>query len=286
VKSGQRPPPITIGGREFAWGERTYIMGIVNVTPDSFSGDGLARDVSAAVEQAVRMCREGADIIDVGGESTRPGFEPIPAEEEIRRTLPVIERLVREVDSPVSIDTYKAEVARAALAAGAAMVNDVHGFRRDPEVAAAAAEFGVPAVAMHNQRGREYRDVIGDITAGLLESLRIAGERGLPRERVIVDPGFNFGWTAEQALEMLRRLGELRTLGRPVLVGTSRKSTIGSVLGLPVEERLEGTAATVALTIAGGADIVRVHDVKEMVRVARMADAVVRSWARPAEAKA
>ena len=286
MKSGQRPPPITIGGREFAWGERTYIMGIVNVTPDSFSGDGLARDVSAAVEQAVRMCREGADIIDVGGESTRPGFEPIPAEEEIRRTLPVIERLVREVDSPVSIDTYKAEVARAALAAGAAMVNDVHGFRRDPEVAAAAAEFGVPAVAMHNQRGREYRDVIGDITAGLLESLRIAGERGLPRERVIVDPGFNFGWTAEQALEMLRRLGELRTLGRPVLVGTSRKSTIGSVLGLPVEERLEGTAATVALTIAGGADIVRVHDVKEMVRVARMADAVVRSWARPAEAKA
>jgi len=286
VKSGQRPPPITIGGREFAWGERTYVMGIVNVTPDSFSGDGLARDVSAAVEQAVRMCREGADIIDVGGESTRPGFEPIPAEEEIRRTLPVIERLVREVDSPVSIDTYKAEVARAALAAGAAMVNDVHGFRRDPEVAAAAAEFGVPAVAMHNQRGREYRDVIGDITAGLLESLRIAGERGLPRERVIVDPGFNFGWTAEQALEMLRRLGELRTLGRPVLVGTSRKSTIGSVLGLPVEERLEGTAATVALTIAGGADIVRVHDVKEMVRVARMADAVVRSWARPAEAKA
>ncbi|HLB26161.1 MAG TPA: dihydropteroate synthase [Dehalococcoidia bacterium] len=286
MKSGQRPPPITIGGREFAWGERTYIMGIVNVTPDSFSGDGLARDVSAAVEQAVRMCREGADIIDVGGESTRPGFEPIPAEEEIRRTLPVIERLVREVDSPVSIDTYKAEVARAALAAGAAMVNDVHGFRRDPEVAAAAAEFGVPAVAMHNQRGREYRDVIGDITAGLLESLRIAGERGLPRERVIVDPGFNFGWTAEQALEMLRRLGELRTLGRPVLVGTSRKSTIGSVLGLPVEERLEGTAATVALTIAGGADIVRVHDVKEMVRVARMADAVVRSWARPAEAGA
>jgi len=280
------PQPLTIGGREFAWGGRTYVMGIVNVTPDSFSGDGLARDVSTAVEQAVRMCREGADIIDVGGESTRPGFEPISAEEEIRRTQPVIERLAREVDAPLSIDTYKAEVARAALAAGAAMVNDVHGFRRDPEVAAVASEFGVPAVAMHNQRGREYRDVIGDITAGLLESLRIAGERGLPRERVIVDPGFNFGWTEEQALEMLRRLSELRTLGRPMLVGTSRKSTIGTVLGLPVEERLEGTAATVALAIAGGADIVRVHDVKEMVRVARMADAVVRGWARPAEAGA
>src|SRR3990170_6720655 len=159
VDSGQSPQPTTIGGQEFVWGSRTYVMGIVNVTPDSFSGDGLALDVGAAVGQAVRMCREGADIIDVGGESTRPGFEPISAEEEIRRTIPVIERLVREVDAPVSIDTWKAEVARAALAAGACMVNDVHGFRRDPEVAGAAAEFGVPAVAMHNQRGREFRDV-------------------------------------------------------------------------------------------------------------------------------
>ena len=280
------PQPITIGGQEFVWGRRTYVMGIVNVTPDSFSGDGLAYDTEAAVKQAARMCREGADLIDVGGESSRPGFEPISVEEEIRRTVPVIERLVREVDAPLSIDTCKAEVARAALAAGASLVNDVHGFRRDPEVAAVAAESGVPAVAMHNQRGRSAsggRDVIGDITAGLLESLRIAGEHGLPRERVIVDPGFNFGWTEEQALEMLRRLGELRTLGRPILVGTSRKSTIGAVLGLPVEERLEGTAATVALSIASGADIVRVHDVKEMVRVARMADAVVRGWTRPQE---
>ncbi len=272
-----RPQPMTIGGREFVWGLRTYVMGIVNVTPDSFSGDGLADDV-AAVDQAVRMCRDGADIIDVGGESTRPGFQPVPADEEIRRTVPVIERLVREVDVAVSIDTYKAEVARAALAVGAHLVNDVHGFRREPEVAAVAAEFDVPAVAMHNQRGREFHDVIGDITVGLVDSLRIARERGLPDERVIVDPGFNFGWTEEQALEMLRRLGELRALGRPLLVGTSRKSTIGVVLGLPVEERLEGTAATVALAIANGADIVRVHDVKEMVRVARMADAVVRGW--------
>jgi dihydropteroate synthase len=271
------PQPMTIGGREFVWGRRTYVMGIVNVTPDSFSGDGLADDV-AAVDQAVRMCRDGADIIDVGGESTRPGFEPVPADEEIRRTVPVIERLVREVDVAVSIDTYKAEVARAALAAGAHLVNDVHGFRREPEVAAVAAEFDVPAVAMHNQRGREFHDVIGDITVGLVDSLRIARERGLPDERVIIDPGFNFGWTEEQALEMLRRLGELRALGRPLLVGTSRKSTIGVVLGLTVEERVEGTAATVALAIANGADIVRVHDVKEMTRVARMADAVVRGW--------
>ncbi|TEU02125.1 MAG: dihydropteroate synthase [Dehalococcoidia bacterium] len=275
------PQPMTIGGREFVWGRRTYVMGIVNVTSDSFSGDGLAYDMAAAVNQAARMCRDGADIIDVGGESTRPGFQPVPADEEIRRTVPVIERLVREVDVAVSIDTYKPEVARAALAAGAHLVNDVHGFHREPEVAAVAAELGVPAVAMHNQRGREFHDVIGDITVGLVESLRIARERGLPDERVIVDPGFNFGWTEEQALEMLRRLGELRTLGRPLLVGTSRKSTIGVVLGLPVEDRLEGTAATVALAIANGADIVRVHDVKEMVRVARMADAVVRGWTKP-----
>jgi dihydropteroate synthase len=272
--------PMTIGGRQFIWGRRTYIMGVVNVTPDSFSGDGLAYDVAAAVNQAVRMCRDGADMIDVGGESTRPGFQPVPADEEIGRTVPVIERLLGEVDVPVSIDTYKAEVARAALDAGACLVNDVHGFRREPEVAAVAAEFDVPAVAMHNQRGREFHDVIGDITAGFVESLRIARERGLPDERVIFDPGFNFGWTEEQALEMLRRLGELRTLGRPLLVGTSRKSTIGVVLGLPVEDRLEGTAATVALAIANGADIVRIHDVKEMSRVARMADAVVRGWTK------
>lgn len=275
-----QPPPMTIGGREFVWGRRTYVMGIVNVTLDSFSGDGLGYDVDAAVRQGVRMVEEGADLLDVGGESTRPGFQPVPAEEEIRRVVPVIRRLVREVEVPVSVDTYKGEVARAALEAGAHLVNDVHGFQRDRDVARAAAEFGVPAVAMHNQRGRQFHDVIGDITAGLQESLRIAAEEGLPQERVIVDPGFNFGWTEEQALEMLRRLGELRALERPILIGTSRKSTIGIVLGLPVEERLEGTAATVALAIAQGADIVRVHDVKEMVRVARMADAIVRGWSR------
>jgi dihydropteroate synthase len=276
---------MTIGGREFVWGARTYVMGVLNLSPDSFSGDGLA-GVDTAVARAVSMAAAGADIIDVGGESTRPGYEPVPAEEEIRRTAPVIERLAREVDLPVSIDTSKAEVALAALAAGAALVNDVHGFRADRGVAAAAARAGVPAVAMHNQRDRPYHDVIGDITSGLLESLRIAAESGLPRERVIVDPGFSFGWTPQQALAMLRRLGELRVLGRPLLVGTSRKSTIGAVLDLPVEERLEGTAATVALAVAAGADIVRVHDVREMARVARMADAIVRpgSWTPP-EAK-
>jgi dihydropteroate synthase len=271
------PSLITIGGREFAWGRRTYIMGIVNVTPDSFSGDGLALDVEAAIRQAVHMREDGADIIDVGGESTRPGAGELLAVEEIHRVLPVIERLSRDLDIPVSVDTYKAQVARAALEAGAHMVNDVHGFRREPEMAKVAAEFGVPAVAMHNQRGRDFHDTIGDIVAGLLESLRIAREQGLPEDRVIVDPGFGFGWTVEQNLEMLRRLPELRVLGRPILVGTSRKSAIGAVLGdLPAEERLEGTAATVAIAIAGGAGIVRVHDVREMARVVKVADAIVR----------
>jgi dihydropteroate synthase len=273
---------MTIGAREFAWGLRTFVMGVVNVTPDSFSGDGLGGDVDAAVRQGLRMVEEGADILDVGGESTRPGFDEVSAGEELARVIPVIERLSRETDAPISIDTYKAEVARAALQAGAHVVNDVHGFRREPEIAAVAAEFGAPAIAMHMQRGREFHDTIGDITDGLLESLRIAREQGLSWERVIVDPGFNFGWTPGQALEMLRRLAELRVLGRPVLVGTSRKSTIGIVLGdAPVDERLEGTAATVAISIANGADIVRVHDVKEMARVAKVADAVVRGWQEP-----
>src|SRR4030042_449320 len=178
-----QPQAMAGGGREFVWGRRTYIMGVVNVTPDSFSGDGLAYDLEAAVDQAVRMCRDGADIIDVGGEATRPGFQSGPAGEESRRTVPVIERLVGEVDVPVSIDTYKAEVARAALDAGASLVNDVHGFRREPDVAAEAAEFDVPAVAMHNQRDREFHDVVGDITMGLVESLRIAREGGLPGAR-------------------------------------------------------------------------------------------------------
>ncbi len=275
----RQPAPINIGGREFAWGERTYIMGILNVTPDSFSGDGVGADVDEALRLALQMCEDGADLIDVGGESTRPGAEEITVEEELRRTVPVVERLVRDLDVPVSIDTYKAGVAKAAIEAGAALVNDVHGFRREAALAAVVAQAGVPAVAMHYQRGREFRDTIGNVIEGWLESLRIAREAGLPEERLVLDPGFNFGWTNEQALEMLRRLGELRIVGRPLLVGTSRKSTIGAVLGgLPVEERLEGTAATVAIAIANGADIVRVHDIKEMSRVVRVADAIVRGW--------
>jgi len=269
--------PLTIGGRRFDWGSRTYVMGIINVTTDSFSGDGLGLDVEAAVAQGRRFAQEGADILDVGGESTRPGFQAVTLEEEMRRVLPVVERLAREVDAPISIDTYKAPVARAALKAGAHLVNDIWGFRHDPAMAPLVAELGVPAVIMHNQRGRDFHDVIGDIRAGLEVSLGLAEEAGIPRQRLVIDPGFGFGWAEEHNLEMLRRLGELRGLGLPILVGTSRKSTIGAVLGgVPAEERLMGTAATVAIAIAHGADIVRVHDVAEMVQVCRMADAVLR----------
>ena len=273
------PAPITIRDREFRWGSRTYVMGVVNVTPDSFSGDGLGLDLEAAVAQGRRFEEEGADILDVGGESTRPGFEPIPIEDELRRVVPVVRRLAAETALPVSIDTYKPEVAEAAIAAGAHMLNDVWGFRHEGDgdrLARLAAASGLPVVVMHNQRGRPFHDVIGDLLAGFRESLRIAREAGVPEERLVIDPGFGFGWDEKQNLEMLRRLAELRVLGRPVLIGTSRKSTIGKVLDLPVEERLEGTAATVAIAIAHGADIVRVHDVKAMVRVARMTDAIVR----------
>ncbi len=274
-----QPPPMRIGAREFVWGQRTYVMGIVNVSPESFSGDGAA-SVRAAVAHARRLASAGADILDVGGQSTRPGFEELDPEEEIARVVPVIRRLVKEVDVPVSIDTYKAPVARAALEAGASIVNDIHGFRRDRKIASLAAEADVPCVIMHNQRGRKTRDVIGDIEAGLAKSFEIARRAGLGRSQIIIDPGFGFGWTEEQNLEMLRRLGELRRLGRPILVGTSRKSTIGAVLGEPVERRLFGTAATCAIAIMNGADIIRAHDVKEMAQVARMTDAIVRGWPR------
>ena len=269
-------PSLTVRGRRFEWGKRTYVMGIVNVSPESFSGDGLA-NVEAAVAQARRFAAEGADIIDVGGQSTRPGFEELSVEAEIERVVPAVRAVVAAVELPVSVDAYRMPVAAAALDAGAHLVNDIWGFRHDPQVARLAAERGVPAVIMHNQRGREFQNVIGDVRAGLEASLAIAREAGLPREQLIVDPGFGFGWTLEQNLEMLRRLGELRALGLPILIGTSRKSTIGAVLGLPEGERVWGTAATVAIAIAHGADIVRVHDVAEMAQVARMTDAICRA---------
>jgi dihydropteroate synthase len=252
-------------------------MAILNVSPESFSGDGVP-DVTSAVRQACRFAAEGADIIDVGGQSTGPGFEELTVDQEIARVVPVIESVVKEVDLPVSVDTYRTPVAAASLDAGAHLVNDIWGFRRDPRLAPLIAKRGIAAVIMHNQRGRPFSDVIGDIRAGLETSVALADEAGIPREKLIVDPGFGFGWTPEQNLEMLARLGELRVLGLPLLIGTSRKSTIGAVLDQPVEERLMGTAATVALSIANGADIVRVHDVAAMMDVCRMTDAVVRGW--------
>ena len=266
------------GNLGFAWGKRTYVMGIINVTPDSFSGDGLGHDAEAALEQALRFQDEGADIIDVGGESTRPGSTPVTVEEEKRRVIPVIRLLASRLDVPVSVDTYKREVARDALAAGAAVINDVWGLKRDPALADLAAREGAPIVLMHNQQGLDYSDLVPEVLASLRASLRQALEAGVPSENVVLDPGLGFGKRPEHNLELLRRLAELKALGLPLLVGTSRKSTIGLVLDLPVEERLEGTAATVALAIANGADIVRVHDVKAMTRVARMSDAIVRGW--------
>ena len=272
-----------IGGSTFEWGSRTYVMGVINATPDSFSGDGVGSNVEAALAQARLFEQEGADIIDVGGESTRPpsiyaGSEPVTADRELERVLPTIRAITQETDVPVSIDTYKAEVARQAVAAGASMINDVWALRRDAEMARTAAELGVPVVLMHNQDHTEYDDVVPDVIARLSRLADRAVEAGVRRDGIVLDPGMGFGKTAQHNLEILRRLGEFRATGLPLLVGMSRKSTIGYVLDLPVEERVEGTAATVALSIAGGADIVRVHDVREMVRVARMSDAVVRGW--------
>jgi len=267
-----------IGGREFHWDERTYVMGIVNVTPDSFSRDGLLDSPQKALEQALAFESEGADLIDVGAESTRPGHAPVSEDEELRRLIPVLELLASDVKLPLSVDTHKPEVARRALEAGASMLNDIWGLKEGPALGDLAAERGIPLVVMHNQHGTEYRDLVPDIVAGLGESVTRARELGVEEGNIIVDPGIGFGKNPRQNLVLLRRLKELRSLGRPVLIGTSRKSVIGYVLDLPVDERLEGTAATVALSIAGGADIVRVHDVREMVRVARMSDAVVRGW--------
>jgi dihydropteroate synthase len=265
-----------IGERDFTWGARTYVMGIVNVTPDSFSGDGVT-DLESAVARAKQMERDGADLIDIGGESTRPETWAGPglrAEDELARVIPVVQRVAAAVEVPVSIDTYKARVAERALAAGASLVNDVWGLRRDPDMAGTVSTAGAPVVLMHNKPGGGYRDLIGEIAASLLESVELARAAGIREDRIILDPGIGFGKTREENLEIIRRLSELHRLGFPLLIGPSRKSFIGKTLDLPAGERLEGTAAAVALSIAGGADIVRVHDVKAMVRVARMADAI------------
>ncbi len=275
--------PTPIGGRAFEWGSKTFVMGVINATTDSFSGDGIASNVGRAVEMARSFSEWGCDIVDVGGESTRPALTyadaaPTSEAEELERVVPAIEAIARAVDIPVSVDTYKASVARAAVQAGASLVNDVWALQRDPQMIRVVVETGVAVVLMHNQDHARYHDLVPDVIKRLGELRDWAISSGVAREKIILDPGVGFGKTARQNLDLLGRLDELQTLRAPVLVGTSRKSTIGRVLGLPADQRIEGTSATVALSIAAGVDIVRVHDVREMVRVARMSDAVIRGW--------
>ena len=277
----------------FEWGTRTYVMGILNLTPDSFSGDGLAEfDQDSALHLAGDFVRSGVDILDIGGESTRPGAAQVSAQEEMDRVLPLISLLAGEFKSIISIDTYKAEVAEAALKEGADIVNDVWGLRADPMLGKIAAAAGVPVILMHNRSnpsnaavkeqlggryiGVEYDDLVEDVKSELMESISLAHKAGIPDQKIILDPGIGFGKTVPQNLELLDRLDEIRELGYPVLLGPSRKSFIGYTLDLPPDDRVEGTAAAVAVGIVRGADIIRVHDVPEMIRVSRMTDALVR----------
>ncbi|MCC7187938.1 MAG: dihydropteroate synthase [Anaerolineales bacterium] len=304
---------LRVGNHEFKWGSRTYIMGILNVTPDSFSGDGLlplpsgaalslskregwGEGETRALAQAKYFLENGADILDIGGESTRPGSQPVTADEEIERVVPVIQSIRKNFpEALISIDTSKATVAEAGFDAGADILNDVWSLRADPRLASVAAAFRVPVILMHNRSnpasvevrerlgnaymGSEYKNLIEDVKRELLASVDIAVKAGVEETRLILDPGVGFGKTRAQNLELVNRLDEIRALGYPVLLGTSRKSFIGFTLDLPADQRVEGTAATVAVGIARGADIVRVHDVKEMARVAKMTDALVRSTA-------
>lgn len=272
-----------LAGQTVEFGRRTYLMGVLNLTPDSFSGDGLGTDVAAAVAQAVRFADEGADWLDLGGESTRPGSRPVSGPEEIARVVPVIEAVRARIDLPLSIDTRHADVAAAALAAGAAMVNDVTGLTGDPDMATVVAEAGVPVVIQHIQGTPQtmqddpvYVDVVEEVIAGLRQRLDLAAAAGITRSQCLLDPGIGFGKRLEHNLRLLRRLTELRVFGLPLLLGVSRKRFIGDVLDLPVEARLHGTAAAVAVCVAHGADVVRVHDVAVMAQVVKMADAMVR----------
>jgi dihydropteroate synthase len=293
VSATARPEPLDIGPRRFVWGQRTFVMGILNVTPDSFSGDGMLADgrrvggggdaVAGAVERARAMAAAGADILDVGGESTRPGHAAVDASEELRRVVPVIAAIHDALpDMPVSIDTTKPDVAEAALAAGAHLVNDIWGVAADDALLRVAAAHAAPIVLMHNREEARYANVVAEVIADLEAAIERALAAGVALEQILVDPGIGFGKTAEHNLALLHDLSALSVLGRPILLGTSRKSTIGKVLDLPTDERLEGTLATTALGIAAGIDIVRVHDVLENVRAARMADAIIReTWPPP-----
>jgi dihydropteroate synthase len=266
---------IKCGPFELDYSSKTQIMGILNVTPDSFSDGGKFNAVDRAVEHAKLMVEHGADIIDIGGESTRPGHEPVSTDEEISRVIPVIQALVEELSVPISVDTYKAEVAREAIGAGAHIINDIWGAKREHEIAKVAAETGVPIILMHNREDIPYSSFMRDAFSDLYDCIKIAKEAGVKDEQIILDPGIGFAKTFEENIEMMQNLEHLVALGYPVLLATSRKRFIGRVLDLPPEERMEGTGATVCFGIQKGCQLVRVHDVKEIARMAKMMDAMI-----------
>jgi dihydropteroate synthase len=280
-------PETRAGNEVFRWGERTYVMGIINITPDSFSGDGLA-SVESALSQARRMVHEGADILDIGGESTRPGFTPVDIQEEIKRVIPSIQQIKPQIQVPISIDSSKYEVVRQALEAGAAIINDQWGLKSEPRLAELAVTYRVPIILMSNQRDKGgydafnkrdtgyYPDSIVEVLSNLRQSIKTAISTGVPAENIIVDPGLGFGKTWQFDLEIIRRLEELKELNKPILIGPSRKSFIKMILNVPPSERVEGTAAAVSIGIIKGADLVRVHDVRPIVRVCKVTDAIVR----------
>jgi len=271
----QSPGVTRCGDSLFRWGKRTYIMGIVNLSPDSFSGDGC-KSLDQALQQAQRFAEEGADIIDVGGESTRPDACPVAEEEEIKRVIPFIKQLVKSVNVPVSIDTSKYEVARQALDAGAVMVNDISGLNMQPAIIRLVARRQAPLILTSNERGRSCPDIMETVISSLRKLMALALDAGVGRHNLVIDPGIGFGKTGAQNLEIMRRLADLKALKRPILIGTSRKSFIRNVLGTDSEALLLGTAATLAIGICNGADMVRVHDVREMSLVCRMSDAIIR----------
>lgn len=266
-----------IGNAEFKLGERTYVMGILNVTPDSFSDGGKFNNIEAALKRAKELIDDGADIIDIGGESTRPNFEVVNVEEEIKRVVPIIKAIKENFDIPISIDTYKSETAKVAIEAGADLINDVWGFKKDKNMAKVAYEYGVPCILMHNREKAEYNNLMEDVINDLEESINIALEAGVKKENIILDPGIGFAKTLEENLKVMNNLEKIRDMGYPVLLGTSRKSMIGLTLDLPVDKRLEGTIATTVLGIVKGCEFIRVHDVLENKRACVMTDAILKA---------
>ena len=269
---------IKIGNRIFDLYNHTYVMGILNVTPDSFSDGGQYTDKDAALKRALQMAEEGADIIDIGGESTRPGYTPVSAEIQIERVIPIIKEIKKKIDIPVSVDTYDAKVARAALEAGCDIVNDIWGLRKDPDMAKAIAEYDAFCVLMHNRETPDYNNFMTDVLADCAKMIGTAVNAGIKEEKIIIDPGVGFGKTLEQNLCVIKYLEDFKNLDVPVLLGTSRKSVIGLTLDLPVEERLEGTLATTVMAVMKGINFVRVHDIKENVRTIKMTEAIMNSF--------